>query len=87
MKVISGRSLYFSFLLSSLLILSSCAKSTRTITPLTHSDRSNVRKIAIFVEADEELDASVGEPEGFALAAIVSVGVGWLLCLYISALG
>jgi len=41
------------------LISASCAKSTRTITPLTQSDRSKIKKIAIFVDVDEEFDASV----------------------------
>ena len=50
------RSVYFLFFLSILLILSSCAK---TRTPLTQSNRSNIKKIAILVEADEEFNVSI----------------------------
>ena len=53
------------------LLAGSCAK-TRTITPLTQSNRSNIERIAILVEADKELDASVGT-SGYAEAAAVLV--------------
>jgi len=53
------RSLYFLFFLSILLILSSCAPKSRTITPLSQSNRSNIKKIAILVEADEEFNVSI----------------------------
>jgi len=81
MGIFNHKFLNLTFILSILLILSSCAPKSRTITPLTESNRSNIKKIAIVVKADEELDASVGEPEGLALAAIVSglVVVTWPL--------
>jgi len=55
MRVISGRSLYFLFFLSILLLLSSFTKAG-TIAPLTQSNLSKIKKIAIFVTEDEEFD-------------------------------
>ncbi|MDA2920631.1 hypothetical protein MYX76_14255 [Desulfobacterota bacterium AH_259_B03_O07] len=75
MKIIASRSLYFSFFLSTLLILSSCAK-TRTITPLTQSNRSNVNKIAIFVEADEEFNVSVSREKNYSVGILSGVDAG-----------
>jgi len=75
-----GKRLMLTFIIVAL-ITASCAKSTRTLTPLTHSNRSNVKKIAIFVEADEELDASVGETEGLGKVAAV-VGTVVVFSLY-----
>jgi len=75
MKIIASRSLYFSFFLSTLLILSSCA-STRTITPLTQSNRSKIKKIAILVEADEEINVSVSKKKAYW-----SDVLGWFVLL------
>ena len=66
--------LFITFL-SLLLILSSCAK-TRTITPLTQSNRSNVNKIAIFVEADEEFNVSVSREKNYSVGILSGVDAG-----------
>jgi hypothetical protein len=42
-----------------LVILASCGPKTRTITPLSESDKSNIKKVAINIEVDEELDANI----------------------------
>ncbi len=71
MKIIASRSLYFLFLLSILIILSSCAK-TRTLDPLTQSEQSKIKKIAILVEADEEFSVSVEKEKRYLSEDVVS---------------
>jgi len=73
MKIIASRYLYFSFFLSILLILSSCAK-TRTITPITQSNRSKIKKIAILVEADDEFSISVSKEKRRFYSLILELG-------------
>jgi len=73
MNVMCGRYLYFSFFLSILLVLSSCAK-TRTIDPLTQSERSKIKKIAILVEADEEFNVSVSKERERYYSSIPDLG-------------
>ena len=37
----------------------SCGPKTRTITPLSESDKSNIKKVAINIQVDEKLDANI----------------------------
>lgn len=43
------------------ILLASCAPKTRTITPLTEPDKSKIKKMAIHVQADEELHANISK--------------------------
>lgn len=54
------RKLQFLFLIV-LVLLVSCGPKTRTITPLSESDKSGIKKVAILVHADEELKVSISK--------------------------
>ena len=45
--------------ISIFILITSCAPKTRTITPLTEPDKSRIKKVAIHVQADEELRANI----------------------------
>ncbi len=70
------RSLYFLFFLSILLILSSCAPKSRTITPLSQSNLSKIKKIAVLVKADVEFSVSVEKEKGYWSAVLSDWGEG-----------
>jgi len=59
MIIVKYQFTFITFVCSILLILSSCAPKSRTITPLSQSNLSKIKKIAILVEADEEFNVSI----------------------------
>jgi len=53
--------LYLIFIIIITFLAYSCAPKSRTITPLTQSNRSKIKKIAVVVNVDEEFNVSVEE--------------------------
>jgi len=76
MGIFNHKFLNLTFILSILLVLSSCAPKSRTITPLTQSNLSKIKKIAVVVKADEELDVLVEGAKRYWSAELFDWGVG-----------
>jgi hypothetical protein len=76
-----GKTLLLIFIIATLITVS-CAK-TRTIDPLTQSEQSKIKKIAILVEADEEFSVSVSKEKPYWSERIgrVDAGMGGIILI------
>jgi len=69
------------------LLAGSCAPKTRTIIPLSESDKSGIKKVAIHVQADEELKANISRMQQRYYDMFMNSGAaGWILPVLLVAL-
>ena len=63
--VVKNNLIFFTFVISILLILSSCAPKSRTITPLSQSNLSKIKNIALITKVEKDFFVKVSRAEGY----------------------